>query len=121
MPIYVFILKGGEPSDEWENALYNILSSNRWFKEGLRVCVKVDAEVGDKTCEKIAGNKEAIIGLEDLPLLKKLVLDPYRRLRPDLDEVSSAKDANPSRNTEDKPVNWGDWRDDPWEGDDSWD
>lgn len=107
-PIYVFIL-GGEPTDDWENALDNILSSNRWFKEGLRVCVKVDAEVGDKTCEKIAGNKEAIIGLEELPEVLRIMVGrrvfPIGQRCPDFDEVSSSKDANPPRNNEDKPVN----------------
>ena len=71
-PVIIF-MSDGEPTDDYESALNKIKSNNKWFKTATKIAIAVGDDANIQVLQKIAGNKEAVIKVDDLESLKKLI------------------------------------------------
>ena len=72
VPVIIF-MSDGEPTDDYESALKKINASNKWFKVSTKIAIAVGDDANIEVLQKIAGNKEAVIKVDDLETLKKLI------------------------------------------------
>ena len=72
VPVIIFMSDGG-PTDDYEKALKKILDSNKWYKAATKIAIAVGDEANIDVLQKIAGNREAVIKVDDLESLKKLI------------------------------------------------
>ena len=73
-PVIIF-MSDGEPTDDYESALNKIKSNNKWFKTATKIAIAVGDDANVQVLQKIAGNNEAVIKVDDLESLKKLIRD----------------------------------------------
>ena len=66
-------MSDGGPTDDYESALKKINASNKWFKASTKIAIAVGDDANIEVLQKIAGNKEAVIKVDDLESLKKLI------------------------------------------------
>ena len=66
-------MSDGEPTDDYESALNKIKSNNKWFKTATKIAIAVGDDANIQVLQKIAGNNEAVIKVDDLESLKKLI------------------------------------------------
>ena len=66
-------MSDGEPTDDYESALNKIKSNNKWFQVATKIAIAVGDDANIQVLQKIAGNKEAVIKVDDLETLKKLI------------------------------------------------
>ena len=71
-PVIIF-MSDGEPTDDYESALNKIKSNNKWFKTATKIAIAVGDDANLQVLQKIAGNNEAVIKVDDLESLKKLI------------------------------------------------
>ena len=71
-PVIIF-MSDGEPTDDYESALNKIKSNNKWFQVATKIAIAVGDDANVQVLQKIAGNKEAVIKVDDLETLKKLI------------------------------------------------
>lgn len=71
-PVIIF-MSDGEPTDDYESALNKIKSNNKWFQVATKIAIAVGDDANIQVLQKIAGNKEAVIKVDDLESLKKLI------------------------------------------------
>jgi hypothetical protein epulo_01596 len=71
-PVIIF-MSDGEPTDDYESALNKIKSNNKWFQVATKIAIAVGDDANIQVLQKIAGNKEAVIKVDDLETLKKLI------------------------------------------------
>ena len=71
-PVIIF-MSDGEPTDDYESALNKIKSNNKWFKTATKIAIAVGDDANIQVLQKIAGNNEAVIKVDDLESLKKLI------------------------------------------------
>ena len=71
-PVIIF-MSDGEPTDDYESALNKIKSNNKWFQVATKSAIAVGDDANIQVLQKIAGNKEAVIKVDDLETLKKLI------------------------------------------------
>ena len=71
-PVIIF-MSDGEPTDDYESALNKIKSNNKWFKTATKIAIAVGDDANVQVLQKIAGNNEAVIKVDDLESLKKLI------------------------------------------------
>ena len=64
-------MSDGEPTDDYESALNKIKSNNKWFKTATKIAIAVGDDANIQVLQKIAGNNEAVIKVDDLESLKK--------------------------------------------------
>lgn len=72
VPVIIF-MSDGEPTDDYESALNKIKSNNKWFQVATKIAIAVGDDANIQVLQKIAGNKEAVIKVDDLETLKKLI------------------------------------------------
>ena len=72
VPVIVF-MSDGEPTDDWESALQKITNGNKWFKIATKIGIAVGDSANTEVMKKIVGNGEAVIKVDDLETLKKLI------------------------------------------------
>lgn len=72
VPVIIF-MSDGEPTDDYETALNNVLSSNKWFKASTKIAIAIGDDANIEVLQKIVGNKEAVIKVDDNETLKKLI------------------------------------------------
>ena len=72
VPVIIF-LSDGQPTDDYESALKKINASNNWFKVSTKLAMAVGDDANIEVLQKIVGNKEAVIKVEDLETLRKLI------------------------------------------------
>lgn len=72
VPVIIFMSDGG-PTDDYEKALKKIMNSNKWYKAATKIAIAVGDEANIDVLQKIAGNREAVIKVDDLESLKKLI------------------------------------------------
>lgn len=63
-------MSDGEPTDDYESALNKIKSNNKWFQVATKIAIAVGDDANIQVLQKIAGNKEAVIKVDDLETLK---------------------------------------------------
>lgn len=71
VPVIIF-MSDGEPTDDWEGALTKVNETNKWFRVATKIAIAVEGADLD-VLAKIVGNSEAVIPVEDLETLKKLI------------------------------------------------
>lgn len=71
-PVIIF-MSDGKLTDDYESALNKIKSNNEWFKQATKIAIAVGDDANVQVLQKIAGNKEAVIKVDDLETLKKLI------------------------------------------------
>lgn len=71
-PVIIF-MSDGEPTDDYESALKKIESSNKWYKIATKIAIAVGDDANLQILGNIAGNSEAVIKVDDLETLKKLI------------------------------------------------
>lgn len=72
VPVIMF-MSDGMPTDDYEKALANIKENNKWFRYATKIGIAV-GDAADKTVlGKIAGNDEAVVAVDDVETLKKLI------------------------------------------------
>ena len=72
VPVIIFMSDGG-PTDDYETALKKINDSNKWFKAATKIAIAVGDGANLDVLAKIVGNQEAVIRVDDLESLKKLI------------------------------------------------
>lgn len=72
VPVIMF-MSDGQPTDNYEKALSNILANNKWFKYATKIGLAVGEDADKDVLAKIVGNSEAVISINDLETLKKLI------------------------------------------------
>lgn len=72
VPVIIF-MSDGEPTDDYESAIKKINASNKWFKASTKIAIAVGDDANIEVLQKIAGNKEAVIKVDDLETLKKSI------------------------------------------------
>ena len=145
-PVIIF-MSDGEPTDDYESALNKIKSNNKWFKTATKIAIAVGDDANVQVLQKIAGNNEAVIKVDDLESRKKLirvvsvtatmigsksrteddqtdkVISQIEQDMGDEIQVTSEPEISQENNTQDSSDSWSgqDVDDsDPW-GDGSWD
>lgn len=71
VPVIIF-LSDGEPTDDWEGALAKANANNKWFKVATKIALAVEGADED-VLGKIVGNSEAVIPVDNMDTLKKLI------------------------------------------------
>lgn len=72
VPVIIF-MSDGEPTDDYESALKKAWESNKWFKIATKIAIAVGDDANIEVLQKIAGNSEAVIKVDDLETLKQLI------------------------------------------------
>ena len=72
VPVIIFMSDGG-PTDDYEAALKKVNASNRWFRAAVKIAIAVGDGADREVLAKIVGNPEAVIRVDDLETLKKLI------------------------------------------------
>jgi uncharacterized protein YegL len=72
VPVIIFMSDGG-PTDDYEAALKKVNGSNRWFQASVKIAIAVGDGADREVLAKIVGNPEAVIRVDDLETLKKLI------------------------------------------------
>ena len=71
-PVIIF-MSDGEPTDDYEAALKKINANNKWFKVSTKIAMAVGDGANLEVLQKIVGNREGVIQVDDLETLKKLI------------------------------------------------
>ena len=72
VPVIIFMSDGG-PTDDYEAALKKVNANNRWFRAAVKIAIAVGDGADREVLAKIVGNPEAVIRVDDLETLKKLI------------------------------------------------
>lgn len=72
IPVLMF-MSDGQPTDNYEKALENINANNKWFRYATKIGIAVGEDADREVLAKIAGNSEAVIGVNDVETLKILI------------------------------------------------
>lgn len=72
VPVLMF-MSDGQPTDNYEKALDNINANNKWFKHATKIGIAVGEDADRDVLGKIAGNPEAVVGVNDIETLKMLI------------------------------------------------
>ena len=72
VPVIIFMSDGG-PTDDYEAALKKVNANNRWFQAAIKIAIAVGDGADREVLAKIVGNPEAVIRVDDLETLKKLI------------------------------------------------
>jgi len=72
MPVIIF-MSDGAPTDEWEETYNRIKANNSWFKYAIKIAIAVGVDADIDVLAKLAGNKEAVIRIENTETLAKLI------------------------------------------------
>ena len=72
VPVIMF-MSDGMPTDDYEKALNNILENNKWFRHATKIGIAVGEAADRNVLAKITGNDEAVIAVDDVETLKKLI------------------------------------------------
>lgn len=73
LPVFIF-MSDGAPTDDWEKALNNINTNNKWFINGTKVAIAIGPNADRDALAKVVGNMEAVISVDDLDALKSLIV-----------------------------------------------
>lgn len=71
-PVIIF-MNGNGPKDDYESALNKIKSTNNWFKASTKIVAAVGNDANVQVLQKITGNKEAVIKVNDEESTKSLM------------------------------------------------
>ncbi|OUP80830.1 hypothetical protein B5F07_19765 [Lachnoclostridium sp. An169] len=71
-PVIIF-MSDGYPTDDYEKALKKISAGNKWYKIATKIAIGVGDDFDADALAKIAGNREAVIKVNDNETLKKLI------------------------------------------------
>ena len=72
VPVLMF-MSDGQPTDNYQKALDEINATNKWFKYATKIAIAVGEDADRGALEKIAGNKEAVVAVDDVVTLKALI------------------------------------------------
>jgi len=72
VPVIMF-MSDGQPTDNYEKALEDINNNNKWFRYATKIGIAVGDDADRDVLGKIAGNKEAVVGVTDIETLKMLI------------------------------------------------
>lgn len=72
VPVIIFMSDGG-PTDDYVSALKKVNATNKWFKASTKIAIAVGENANIPVLQEIAGNDEAVIKVDDLETLKKLI------------------------------------------------
>jgi len=72
VPVIIFMSDGG-PTDDYMSALKKIENTNKWYKASTKIAIAVGDGANVDVLEQIVGNREAVIRVDDLETLKKLI------------------------------------------------
>lgn len=74
LPVFIF-MSDGEPTDNWKKAFDNIISTNRWFKEGRKIAIAIGDDTDMDVLKDLVGTVEAVIKPKNLADLKSLIVE----------------------------------------------
>lgn len=73
LPVLIF-LSDGAPTDGWETALATINQENKWFANSTKIAIALGQSADKDVLTKVVDNNpEAVISVDDLETLKKLI------------------------------------------------
>ncbi len=72
VPVLMF-MSDGQPTDNYEKALEDINNNNKWFRYATKIGIAVGDDADRDVLGKIAGNKEAVVAVDDVETLKMLI------------------------------------------------
>jgi len=72
VPVIMF-MSDGQPTDNYEKALDNILVSNKWYKHATKIAIAVGDDADKDALAKVVGNPEAVVGVTDVKTLRMLI------------------------------------------------
>lgn len=72
VPVIMFA-SDGQPTDNFEKALDNITANNKWFRYATKISIAVGDDADLDVLAKVAGNKEAVVKVDDVEALKMLI------------------------------------------------
>ena len=72
VPVIMFF-SDGQPTDNYEKALEDVKASNKWFKCATKISVAIGDDADKDVLAKVAGNKEAVVAVDDVETLKTLI------------------------------------------------
>ena len=68
----LFLLSDGEPTDDWQSALY-ALKQNNWFKAAVKVAVAIGDDANKDVLKEFTGSMEAVLEVHNSAMLKKMI------------------------------------------------
>ena len=68
----IIFVTDGVPTDDWKKSLIEI-KKNKWFQSSMKIAVKIGDEVDVDCLNEIVGTSEAVVGCNDLVILKQLI------------------------------------------------
>ena len=71
-PVMIF-MSDGRPTDDYKAALENLKVSNKWFQIASKIGIAIGGDADRSVLAEITGNPEAVIKVDDLTTLKKLI------------------------------------------------
>jgi uncharacterized protein YegL len=72
VPVLMF-MSDGQPTDNYQKALDEVNATNKWFKHATKIAIAVGDDADRGALEKIVGNKEAVVAVDDVVTLKALI------------------------------------------------
>jgi uncharacterized protein YegL len=72
VPVIMF-MSDGQPTDNFEKALDSVNTNNKWFRHATKIGIAVGDDADKDVLAKVVGNKEAVIGVNDVETLKMLI------------------------------------------------
>lgn len=68
----IIFVTDGVPTDDWKKSL-NEIKKNKWFQSSMKIAVKIGDDVDVDCLNMIVGTSEAVVGCNDLVVLKQLI------------------------------------------------
>ncbi len=72
LPVVIF-MSDGMPTDDWEERLDTLNSTNKWFQRAIKMAFALGDSADEKVLARIVGNREAVVKTNDLVLFKRLI------------------------------------------------
>lgn len=72
VPVIMF-MSDGQPTDNYEKALDNVIASNKWYKHATKIGIAVGDDADRDALAKVVGNPEAVVGVTDVKTLRMLI------------------------------------------------
>lgn len=69
----IIFMSDGEPTDDYESAIKKIEDTNRWYRVATKIAIAIGDDPNIAVLQKITGNNEAVIRVDDLTELKELI------------------------------------------------
>ena len=72
LPVIIFMSDGG-PTDDYENALENINTNNKWFRNSTKIAIAIGDDADVEVLGRVTGSQKSVIRVDDQEALMDLI------------------------------------------------